>query len=152
MIRLRDNHFDKNAQKIDNLSADKLSLLDEYSGSTLAKLREKSNGNLITLGRVKKESEEDPAFFTRRGEGENCCLETSNLMGVLRLRDHQKGTSVQIEVHSRFDEDNSQSFLNYLLSKVFRVDFIGSAAKGNDQLWDILQPGSANFHRITSLV
>ena len=138
MIRLRDNQFDKNAPQIANLSADKLALLDEYSGNTLAKLREKSNGNLITLGRVKKESEEDPAFFTRRGEGENCCLETSNLMGVLRLRDHQKGTSVQIEVHSRFDKGNSQSFLNYLLSKVFRVDFIGSAAKGNDQLWDIL--------------
>ena len=94
MIRLRDNHFDKNAQKIDNLSADKLSLLYEYSGNTLAKLREKSNGNLITLGRVKKESEEDPAFFTLSQKENKYALHTSNLMGVLRLRDHQKGTSV----------------------------------------------------------
>ena len=119
MIRLRDNQFDKNAPPIDNLSADKLSLVDEYSGYTLAKLREKSNGNLITLGKVKQETDEDPAFFTLTGSGNEYALHTSNLMGVLRLRDPGNGTSVQIEVHSRFDEDSSQSFLNYLLSKVW---------------------------------
>ena len=104
----------------------------------LADLRKKSNGNLITLGKVKKETDEDPAFFTLTGSGNEYALHTSNLMGVLRLRDPKNGTSVQIEVHSRFDKGNNQSFLNYLLSKVFRVDFMGSAAMGNDRLWDIL--------------
>ena len=164
MIKLRDNRFgdysrkfSRHGQKLEFQAEEEkkgkkgfstytleknadhvLSLLKNYSGDTLSKLREKSQGNLITLGRVKKESEEDPAFFTLCGKDNNYCLETSNLMGVLRLRDPENGTSVQIEVHSRFDEDNSQSFLNYLLSKVFRVDFIGSAAKGSVQLWDIL--------------
>ena len=157
MIRLRDNRFDTLARKFEkkekilffpedkkeklkthSLDVNGYELLKEYSGKTLAKLREESNGNLITLGKVKKESEEDPAFFTLTGSGNEYALHTSNLMGVLRLRDPENGTSVQIEVHSRFDQDNNQSFLNYLLSKVFRVDFMGSAAMGNDRLWDIL--------------
>ena len=142
MIRLRDNRFDTFARKFNEqgnelifkadkkevwkehtLDTDVRKLLDEYSGNTLAELREKSNGNLITLGRVKKEENDDPAFFTLRKLSETqFALDTSNLMGVLRLRDPKNGTSVQIEVHSRFDKGNNQSFLNYLLSKVFRVD------------------------------
>lgn len=157
MIRLRDNRFDLLARKFEKkekilffpedkkekfethtLDVNGHELLKKYSGNTLAELREKSNGNLITLGRVKKEENDDPAFFTLTGSGNEYALHTSNLMGVLRLRDPENGTSVQIEVHSRFDKGNNQQFLNYLLSKVFRVDFIGSAAKGNEQLWDIL--------------
>ncbi len=161
MIRLRDNRFDLLARKFEQ-QADKISsdpvddlpavdisqdpapaevrkLLKDYSGKNLAKLREMSNGNLITLGRVKKEENDDPAFFTLRELSETrFALDTSNLMGVLRLRDPANGTSVQIEVHSRFDKGENQPFLNYLLSKVFRVDFMGSAAMGNDRLWDIL--------------
>ena len=164
MIKLRDNRFgdysrkfSRHGQKLEFQAEEEkkgkkgfstytleknadhvLSLLKNYSGDTLSKLREKSQGNLITLGRVKKESEEDPAFFTLRAGDNNYCLETSNLMGVLRLRDPQNGTSVQIEVHSRFDSDDRQLFLNYLLSKVFKIDFMGTALGGNDQLWDIL--------------
>ena len=134
IIRLRDNREVKIEKSADNVR----NLLEKYSGYTLAKLREKSNGNLITLGRVKKEENDDPAFFTLTGSGNEYALHTSNLMGVLRLRDPENGTSVQIEVHSRFDKGENQPFLNYLLSKVFRVDFMGSAAMGNDRLWDIL--------------
>ena len=162
MIRLRDNRFDKFARTFSKqghklvfekeeeeekqekegfeaheLSADVYDLLEKFSGDKLADLRKKSNGNLITLGQI-KEKEDDPAFFTLSQKENKYALHTSNLMGVLRLRDPENGTSVQIEVHSRFDTGKNQPFLNYLLSKVFRVDFIGSAAKGSDQLWDIL--------------
>ena len=46
-------------------------------------------------------------------------LDTGNLMGVLRFRDPESQAAIQVEVLSRFDKDNRNFFLNYLLSRVF---------------------------------
>ena len=65
-------------------------------------------------------------------------LETSNLMGVLKFRHPEKDCAVQMEIHSRFDRDDRQLFLNYMLSKVFLVDFMELVSAGSEHIWEIL--------------
>lgn len=134
-------------QEIDLDPADLWTILQLYDGKTLPHLRKLSCGRLITLGRVKNESITDPAFFTvgnpeftTPGQKfpDRFQLETSNLMGILHLRHPQKEAFVRVEILSRFDRDDRQKFLNYLLSRVFQVDFLDLIEAGNDHLWDIL--------------
>ena len=165
MICLRDNRFDSFARKLERAdffsavpvafdgleqqhitkdAAQVWEIFDRYDGKTLSDLQKFSNGKLITLGHIKND---DPAFFTISNiafdnEGKDVpksfYLNTSNLMGVLRLRHPDNETSIQMEIHSRFDKDNRQLFLNYLLSKVFQVDFMDLVSAGSNRLWDIL--------------
>lgn len=165
MICLRDNRFDIYARKLerkdffsavpveyDGLEQQHITknvahvweIFKRYNGSTFSDLQKFSSGKLITLGRIKNE---DPAFFTISNvefDGDTkeipsrFALNTSNLMGVLRLRHPDNETCVQMEINSRFDKDNKQLFLNYLLSKVFQVDFMDLVSAGSNRLWDIL--------------
>ena len=165
MICLRDNRFDSFARKLERtdffsavpVASDGLEqqyitkdaaqvweIFDRYDGKTLSDLQKFSNGKLITLGHIK---DDDPAFFTISNiafdnEGKDVpksfALNTSNLMGVLRLRHPDNETAIQMEIHSRFDKDNRQLFLNYLLSKVFQVDFMDLVSAGSNRLLEIL--------------
>ena len=165
MICLRDNRFDIYARKLerkdffsavpveyDGLEQQHITknvahvweIFKRYNGSTFSDLQKFSSGKLITLGHIKNE---DQAFFTISniefdGDAKEIpsrfALNTSNLMGVLRLRHPDNETCVQMEINSRFDKDNKQLFLNYLLSKVFQVDFMDLVSAGSNRLWDIL--------------
>ena len=166
MICLRDNRFDIYARKFtrkdffsgeeheglkqQNITKDVAQvweILERYNGKTLSDLQKFGNGNLITLGHIKEIESDELAFFTISNvefDDEDkeiptrFALNTSNLMGVLRLLHPEKETSIQMEIHSRFDKDNRQLFLNYLLSKVFQVDFMDLVSAGSNHLWDIL--------------
>ena len=132
---------------VDKKAAEVWPILCRYSGMTLPGLRKLSNGQLITWGKINQEEKDDPVFFSidrmdfsgeEKAIPKSFFLNTSNLMGVLRLRHPDNETSIQMEIHSRFDKDNRQLFLNYLLSKVFQVDFMDLVSAGSNRLWDIL--------------
>lgn len=66
-------------------------------------------------------------------------INTNNCMGVVRLRDKQTNQSTLLKIKSRFDKDNKQLFLVYLLSKVFGGSFIADdIPSDDDSIWDIL--------------
>lgn len=162
MIRLYDNRFNEYAAKFklneDNYfacgdvvirknPADVWDILSKYNGKTSADLKKLSNGNVITFGKEKKENDETMSFYTVSNvffqSGNNqypaaFSLSTSNLMGSLRLYHPHNDTFLQMEIHSRFDQNGSQLFLNYLLSKVYQIDFIDLNSAGREQLWEVI--------------
>ncbi len=154
MIRLTDNRFGDNAarlelrgdsclchhkkpdscQPIDKKAENVRSLLWKCAGRTL---RELKNDNLIIFA---KEKDLDQHFITITIPDPNdptwIRIETGNMMGVLRLRD--EGSSLKVQIKSRFDTGTKQYFLNYLLSKVFDVNFAELVSANDDVMWDLL--------------
>ena len=130
---------------VEKVPEDVWQILAKFNNQTLAQLRKNSSGSLITLGDVSNGSA-DQAFFKLcnmqfspdRNHPESFALETSNLMGVLKFRHPEKNCALQLEIHSRFDRDDRQLFLNYMLSKVFQVDFMELVSAGSDPIWEIL--------------
>jgi len=94
------------------------------------------------LGEKDKDDESAKSvFFTLASnqEGTKTWINTSNCMGVVKLRDKKTGVSVQIEIGSRFDGSKNQFFLTYLLSKVFGGSMINLKVDlGPDSMWDLL--------------
>ena len=153
MIHLQDNHFEKYAQvfNLAELAAktakyphDVWEILCKYNGKTLSDLRRLSGGNLVVFGGERQEGENPPAFYSVTKNDVNndipeaFAIHTSNLMGVLRLRHPEKDTSLQMEIRSRFDSGKEQLFLNYLLSRVFQVDFFDLVSAGTADMLDVL--------------
>jgi 5-methylcytosine-specific restriction endonuclease McrBC regulatory subunit McrC len=154
MIRLYDNRFGKHGQefqlkngKYNDCTADARDvwkLLDEFNGLSVEKLQTESGGNLVVFAREDSKLAELP-FYTlaeiKQSSSdsrtpEQFRLDTGNLMGVLSLR---KGdAALKIQVRSRFDTGEKQYFLNYLLSRVFEVNFAELVSSSDDALWDML--------------
>ncbi|SEA52919.1 5-methylcytosine-specific restriction endonuclease McrBC, regulatory subunit McrC [Thiothrix caldifontis] len=66
-------------------------------------------------------------------------INTNNCMGVVRLYDDKTKHPTLIRIKSRFDENDKQLFLTYLLSKVFGGSFVSdSIPSDDDSIWDIL--------------
>ncbi|MEI8289867.1 MAG: hypothetical protein WCH99_10365 [Verrucomicrobiota bacterium] len=147
-LRLLDNRFgdpaEKGGQGID------ISWLPEQAKELLSKYAGKSLNEWVKFGVVvspdnlhgQKELDDgsaDLAFFTLASnhEGTKTWINTSNCMGVVKLRNHN-GNSVQIEIGSRFDNSQKQFFLTYLLSKVFGGSMIEDVDLGTDSIWDML--------------
>lgn len=121
-------------------------LLKRFGGKSLEELTDKAGDAIVLLGdtHVGDSDRKSQPFFTfkalnkKDNQGvDSFCLETGNLMGVLRFRDREKGTSVQVEVLSRFDKGENNFFLNYLLSKVY--DFALGAESVSAQRSQLLE-------------
>lgn len=148
VIKLRDNRFGGNAlcfkkeqsdgivfSSKDNteglndqmISGKEQKLLERFGGVKLEELADKAGDALVLLDGTHADDSDRKSqpFFTVKETKKNddqgvdsFRLETGNLMGVLRFRDRE-GTSVQVEILSRFDKGENNFFLNYLLSKVY---------------------------------
>lgn len=86
------------------------------------------------------EALEQLSVFTLGGidNPDSAWINTHNCMGVVRLHDKASGTSVQLEIASRFDDEDKQYFLNYLLSKVFGGSLADEVEVGGDSFWEML--------------
>lgn len=118
-------------------------ILSGYNGDrgSLGNLINASNGAVIDLSgsRHMNKDRNDLRFVQYQKKDNGFSLATGNLMGVLRFRNPKTGSSVQIEVLSRFDQDENSFFLNYLLSRVF--DFaqgVEAVSAWRSSLLDIL--------------
>lgn len=110
------------------ISGPERKLLKQFGGESLEDLADKAGDALVLLDDTHADDSDRKSqpFFTYKDtkkkedqEVDSFRLETGNLMGVLRFRDREKGTSVQVEILSRFDKGENNFFLNYLLSKVY---------------------------------
>ena len=145
VLRLRDNRFDKNGLRFEkhnddpfyrsiaseelvaqSLSQEQKELLEQYGGKTIAELSAVDSGAILDLSGPHLEKyggeKKSPYFFDYHKDGDSGFrLDTGNLMGVLCFRNQRRGTSLQVEILSRFDKDRNNFFLNYLLSYVLDV-------------------------------
>ena len=149
IVKLRDNRFGGNAlcfkkeqsdgivfsskDNTEGLNNQKISgkeqkLLEQFGGVKMVELADKAGDAIVLLDGTHADDSDRKSqpFFTfkelnkKDNQGvDSFRLETGNLMGVLRFRDRKSGTSVQVEVLSRFDKRENNFFLNYLLSKVY---------------------------------
>lgn len=151
-IRLRDNRFDNNGLRFfkretggfvsDSSNSEGLGgqtateeeqkILRKFGELTLGELMTSAGGAIVDLaGSHLDDPERQKLHFfeyhQKKKEKERFRLDTGNLMGVLRFRE-ENGTSVQVEVLSRFDKGTNNFFLNYLLSKAFDIGL------GNDSV------------------
>lgn len=147
MTPLYDNHFGDNGAWASNLPATEVAALRRYSGKTLRELKNLAGSNLIVIGEGAGSDGEDSISYFSIGDeieedGETggvtrLRLDTGNLMGVLNLRD--RSSTVRVAIHSRFDEGNEkQPFLNYLLSRVYDINYLDLVQAGNQSFMEIL--------------
>ena len=147
MTPLYDNHFGDNGAWTSNLPATEVAALRRYSGKTLRELKNLAGSNLIVIGEGAGSDDEDSISYFSIGDeigddGETggvtrLRLDTGNLMGVLNLRD--RSSTVRVAIHSRFDEGNEkQPFLNYLLSRVYDINYLDLVQAGNQSFMEIL--------------
>lgn len=147
MTPLYDNHFGDNGAWASNLPATEVAALRRYSGKTLRELKNLAGSNLIVIGEGAGSDDEDSISYFSIGDeigddGETggvtrLRLDTGNLMGVLNLRD--RSSTVRVAIHSRFDEGNEkQPFLNYLLSRVYDINYLDLVQAGNQSIMEIL--------------
>ena len=147
--QLKDNRFDEpkdnNPDDIKRIiSAETEKSLKRYAGKSLNQWAELGVivFPAILGGQKANDDEADKLNFFTLGYNQDktqTWVNTGNCMGVVRLRDKNTGTSVQIEIGSRFDEGKNQFFLTYLLSKVFGGSMVDpKVAMGQDSLWDML--------------
>ena len=152
VLRLRDNRFGDNGLRFfrqeegtfvsDSSNSEGLGgqtateeehkILRKFGELTLGELMTSAGGAVVDLaGSHLDDPERQKLHFfeyhQKEKEKERFRLDTGNLMGVLRFRE-ENGTSVQVEVLSRFDKGSNNFFLNYLLSKAFDVGL------GNDSV------------------
>ena len=110
-----------------------LSLLRKCADKPLRELR---NDDLIVFA---KEKDLDQHFISLRAQPDPedaVRIDTGNMMGVLSVR--EKGSSLKVQIKSRFDTGAKQYFLNYLLSKVCDVNFAELVSSNDDVMWDLL--------------
>lgn len=147
MTPLYDNHFGDNGTWASNLLTTEVAALRRYSGKTLRELKNLAGSNLIVIGEGAGSDDEDSiSYFSIGDEIEEdegtggvtrLRLDTGNLMGVLNLRD--RSSTVRVAIHSRFDEGNEkQPFLNYLLSRVYDINYLDLVQAGNQSFMEIL--------------
>ena len=152
ILRLRDNRFGSNGRLFSlgngdcwTASADPSDGLEQQSLSNAQRqlleqwFRDLDSGMLESLSKngvidlsgshLDSGDRKSLRFLEYHAIGDNGFrLDTGNLMGVLRVRDHKSAAAIQIEVLSRFDKGANNFFLNYLLSKAFDVGL------GNDSV------------------
>ena len=141
-LRLKDNCFYEPSENDKDrvVSAQIKPLLDSYAGKSLNQWAEL--GVLVfpevpSRQKDKDDEADDLDFFTLASKESRTWINTSNCMGVVKLR-NQSGSSVQIEIGSRFDNGKRQFFLTYLLSKVFGGSMVEDVDLGTDSIWDML--------------
>jgi 5-methylcytosine-specific restriction endonuclease McrBC regulatory subunit McrC len=142
---LRDNRFNDQGADISDISSHVKSVLSRYDGMTLAqwaKLGVKIFPALPQCGEARDDESHKLNFFTlgfdNRENPTRTWINTHNCMGVVRLQDEGKSGAVQIEIGSRFDKDEKQFFLTYLLSQVFGGSIVDLVNLDNKSLWDML--------------
>ena len=116
-------------------------LMDEYGRSkTLNDLIEASDGSIASI--ACSDDSRKQSYITvsharcDKDSVTECYLETCNLMGSLRFLDPKPTkdqVALQVDVISRFDAGRKQRFLNYIMSRLQRVDFLGSVGADSTQ-------------------
>ena len=156
-IKLKDNRFDGRGlrfeyhheseewQSNDNfgqavsLTPDQLGVLKRFSELPVSKYPP----GLVTLTGVEVNAEnavssEKDFLYSLQGDFQTWFrIDTSNMMGHVRLYSEDRLTAVELEITSRFDKGENQLFLNYLLCTGLGVNLVsqvGGLAGG----WDFL--------------
>ncbi len=112
------------------LTGQQLSVLAPIAGIKLCDLHGRSKNLLIF-----------PHCFRRQDKIEKECLfelvggklQTGNVMGFFEIN------GVSVRIHSRFDSDQNQYFLHYMLQKVFGLNLVSWKSQTSaDELWEFL--------------
>lgn len=107
-------------------------LLSRFAGYTPAELSSAGGTVLHDPASMEADGSSDTPVFTVNEPA----LTTFNAMGVLRLRDEH--LRLTLEIRSRFDPEQNQFFLNYLLHRVFGGSFTEPVDLGHSSLWELL--------------
>lgn len=135
-IILYDNRFGDNGKVFPDLNPNQIELLKRYGNKSLEELKSSSCGVIdLSHSHLDSNDRKQLKFFECHEKDGDCRLDTGNLMGALRFRDSETGEAIQVEVLSRFDDDenseNKNYFLNYLLSKAFDVSIANDTVTAN---------------------
>ena len=140
-ITLLDNRFDDLAQSIEVKDDKHCKILQNFSGRSL---KDFVASGVHVISYMNDDSgndkSEDLSVFSLYHKSNDCMtyINTHNCMGVLRMKDIESGHWVLMQIKSRFDADDKQYFLTYLLSKVFGGTFVDEIPSDSDSLWDML--------------
>jgi len=136
-----DNRYGAHAKLIEDSDAGSTGLLLKYSGKSLADFSELGVAVCMPTHNVTGADGvacEDPVY-TADSIKNTTSIHTGNAMGVLHFRDKATGSSVVLQINSRFDTNSKQHFLIHLLSHVFGGVFLDQdIASDQSAPWDIL--------------
>ena len=156
-IKLKDNQFDgcglrfeyhsesEGWQGVDRfgqvlpLTQDQVGILKRFSELPISKYPP----GLVTLTGAEVNAEnavssEKDFLYSLQGDFQTWFrIDTSNMMGHVRLYSEDRQTAVELEITSRFDKGENQLFLNDLLCAGLGVNLVGQVG-GLDEGWDFL--------------
>lgn len=131
-MTLKDNSVLTEEEKVMYSSA-----IDFLKNKKLIELR-KENSNLIIYPTELGPKTKDKVIFEEVFDGKQLQIRTGNLIGLIKHEDGRGNTTI-INIGSRFDEGQSQSFLTFMLSKVFSGNlFKGEIPSDTNGIWDLL--------------
>lgn len=105
-----------------------------WGGYSLEELKEE--GVVVPIGffgAKENESERKNLFFIKKPKSDNPCIVTRNYMGFIEIADN-----LQVQITSRFDLNEKNYFLHYLLQKVFNVFLLKKTRTAKESFYDLL--------------
>jgi len=117
-----------------------LDLLDFYSGKTFARIKSAkpdAGDGLLVIGDIENVKDDVPIYTLYRGEKDGeFSLKTGNIMGVFTLR--RGNDAVRLVIGSRFDDNEKQPFLCWMLERVLNVNLTDFISSSSSEFWTIL--------------
>ena len=105
-----------------------------WGGYSLEQMR--NEGLSVPIGSIESKDEDfspKNLFSIEKPGANNPLIKTHNLMGFLEIDDN-----LQIQITSRFDSNEKNYFLHYLLQKVFNVSLLNKTRTSKESLYDLL--------------
>ncbi len=105
-----------------------------WGGYSLEQIR--NEGLSVSIGSIESKDEDfspKNLFSIEKTGSNNPLIKTHNLMGFLEIDDN-----LQIQITSRFDSNEKNYFLHYLLQKVFNVSLLNKTRTSKESLYDLL--------------
>ncbi len=109
--------------------------LDLYAWQTMETLSEDNPGLLVFPPDFEsiKDGLKDQSLFELEHRKSGAFIRTGNIVGMFGLRPKESGCPIDFQIKSRFDPDNRQFFLFYLLERVFGIHSLDLVAQTDNR-------------------
>ena len=133
---------DNSRREVERTDEKVIELLDFYSGKTLAQIKQESShaaDGLLVIGEIENIKNDAPIYtlYRKEKDGQDIfSLQTGNIMGVFTLR--RDDVAVRMVIGSRFDDNDKQPFLCWMLERVLKVNLTDYVSSSSSEFWAIL--------------
>ena len=127
--------YTDNERAIEPIDGKFVETLDLYAWQTMETLSEDNPGLLVFPPDFEsiKDGLKDQSLFELEHRKSGAFIRTGNIVGMFGLRPKESGCPIDFQIRSRFDTDNRQFFLFYLLERIFGIHSLDLVAQTDNR-------------------